>query len=142
MGRVSFVRVGDTITVQVALMGLAPGPHGIHVHENGDCSAPDASSAGEHFNPSGQPHGGLDAPPTQRHPGDLGNITAKDTGEVEETLTSDTLLADGEFAMLGKSLVVHEGVDDERTQPSGDSGDPAACGVIVAAPPAPSVHLG
>jgi Cu-Zn family superoxide dismutase len=142
MGRVAFVRDGNTVTVQIMLMGLPPGPHGIHVHENGDCSAPDASSAGQHFNPDGRPHGGPEAPPTERHPGDLGNIMAKDTGDVEEIITSDTLLVDGEFEMLGKALVVHEGVDDERTQPSGDSGDAAACGVIMAAPPAPGVHLG
>ena len=140
MGAISFTRDGDTTTVQIALMGLTPGPHGIHVHENGDCSAPDASSAGEHFNPEGRPHGGLDTLPTERHPGDLGNITAKDTGEVDETITSNTLAADGQFAMVGKAIVVHEDVDDESSQPSGDSGDPAACGVIMAV--APGAHLG
>lgn len=140
MGTISFTRDGDTTTVQVALMGLTPGPHGIHIHENGDCSAPDASSAGQHFNPEGRPHGGLDTLPTERHPGDLGNITAKDTGEVDETITSNTLAADGQFAMVGKAIVVHEGVDDEKSQPSGDSGDPAACGVIMAVPH--GAHLG
>jgi len=142
MGTITFTRDGDTTTVQVALMGLAPGPHGIHIHENGDCSAPDASSAGEHFNPERTPHGGLDTLPTERHPGDLGNVTAKDTGEVDEMITSNTLAPNGEFAMVGKAIVIHEGVDDERSQPSGDSGDPAACGVIVAMPSTPGAHLG
>lgn len=142
MGTITFTRDGDTTTVQVALTGLTPGPHGIHIHENGDCSAPDASSAGEHFNPEGRPHGGLDTLPTERHPGDLGNVTAKDTGEVDEMITSNTLAPNGEFAMAGKAIVVHERMDDESSQPSGDSGDPAACGVIMALPLAPGAHLG
>lgn len=112
------------LTIAVALMGLAAGPHGFHVHEGGDCTAP-----GEHLNPQGSPHGPANAAAGARHLGDLGNVTADAAGMVDQTL-NDSLLG-GELAtIVGKALVVHEGQDDLSTQPGGDSGDPVGCGIV------------
>jgi superoxide dismutase, Cu-Zn family len=114
---------GGPLTVHVMLMGLDAGPHGMHVHEGTDCSAPR-----EHLNPLNTPHGAQNAGAAARHLGDLGNVTADASGMVEEMLR-DTQLA-GDSSFIGKVIVVHKGQDDLTTQPSGDSGDPIACGVI------------
>jgi Cu-Zn family superoxide dismutase len=111
------------LTIHVMLMGLAAGPHGMHVHMGVDCGAP-----GEHLNPQNAPHGPSNAASGARHLGDLGNVTADASGMVEEMLR-DTMLGD-DSSFVGKVLIVHEGQDDLSTQPGGDSGDPIACGVI------------
>ncbi|MBN1238999.1 MAG: superoxide dismutase family protein [Gammaproteobacteria bacterium] len=130
-GRVEFVETADGVAVEARLTGLTPGAHGIHVHENGDCSAPDASSAGDHLAPQGSPHGAPDDPRAQRHAGDLGNIEAADSGEASMRMTDRVLeLDDGEQGVVGRAVVVHAAEDDLTTQPSGNSGDPVACGVI------------
>ena len=77
-GEVQFFRDGNGIRVEAQMTDLMPGPHGFHIHEKGDCSAADASSAGGHFNPTGKPHGGPDS--DARHAGDFGNIEADATG--------------------------------------------------------------
>src|SRR5438105_12158268 len=77
-GTVKFTKVGDVVQVVADVQNLKPGKHGIHVHEKGDCSAPDASSAGPHFNPAHQHHGGPATDP--RHAGDFGNIEADASG--------------------------------------------------------------
>jgi Cu-Zn family superoxide dismutase len=114
------------MTIHVMLMGLAAGPHGMHVHTGTDCMAP-----GEHLNPQNAPHGPANAASGARHLGDLGNVTADASGTVDETLR-DSLLA-GDSTFIGKVIVVHSGQDDLSTQPDGSSGDPIACGVIEAA---------
>jgi superoxide dismutase, Cu-Zn family len=111
------------LTIHVMLMGLAAGPHGMHVHMGVDCAAP-----GEHLNPQNAPHGPSNAASGARHLGDLGNVTADASGMVEEMLR-DTMLGD-DSSFVGKVLILHEGQDDLSTQPGGDSGDPIACGVI------------
>src|SRR5262245_59034645 len=73
-GTVNFIQDNDKVRVEAIINGLTPGKHGFHIHEKGDCSAPDASSAGGHFNPAGTPHGGPDG--HQRHVGDFGNVEA------------------------------------------------------------------
>ena len=106
-----------------------PGPHGIHVHEVGSCEPPDFSSAGDHLNPTGAPH--ACAPTTPRHAGDLGNIEIAEGGEGHlEQLTDLLTVAPGPSSVVGKAIVLHSGADDCTTQPSGDSGDPLACGVF------------
>src|SRR5690606_27773785 len=110
--------------------GIPPGTYGIHIHEVGDCSASDASSAGDHFSPSDDPHGGPYDPAHERHAGDLGNITVDASGEGRKALTVDELRLDGEYGVVGKAVIVHDGEDDLTSQPSGESGDPVACGVI------------
>jgi Cu-Zn family superoxide dismutase len=119
--------------------------HGFHVHERGDCSAPDASSAGEHFNPSGEAHG--EPGTATHHLGDLPNITADAEGKaaVNLRLPDLELGSNGPRDALGRALVLHAQRDDYRTQPAGDSGARIACGVIQRAtqvagtvPPLPS----
>ena len=120
---------GVAITGQIT--GLKPGTeHGFHVHETGDCSAPDAKSAGGHFNPSNVAHGG----PTSdvRHLGDIPNIRSDASGNatVSATIPGATLRDGAADDLVGKAIVVHAKRDDYLTQPSGDSGDRIACGVI------------
>src|SRR3984893_1352497 len=79
-GTVTFTKVGDEIQVVADIQNLKPGKHGFHIHEKGDCSAPDASSAGAHFNPTHQHHGGPST--AEHHAGDLGNITPDSSGRV------------------------------------------------------------
>jgi Cu-Zn family superoxide dismutase len=113
-------------TIHVMLMGLAAGPHGLHVHTGTDCAAP-----GEHLNPLDAPHGPANAASGMRHLGDLGNVTADAAGMVDETLRDSLLHGDASF--IDRVLVVHEGQDDLATQPDGDAGEPIGCGVIEAA---------
>lgn len=111
------------LTVHVMLMGLDAGPHGMHIHEGTDCTAP-----GTHLNPQNAPHGAQNAGAAARHLGDLGNITADASGMVEEMLRDAQLGSDATF--LGKVVVIHRGQDDLTTQPDGASGEPIACGVV------------
>jgi Cu-Zn family superoxide dismutase len=117
------------VTVEVHVENAPPGTHGLHVHERGDCSAPDATSAGAHFNPGGMPH----AAPTElkRHAGDLGNIevAANGTGHLE--LVTDLLtVKPGPNSVVGKAVIFHEKRDDMTTQPTGDAGGRTSCGVV------------
>ena len=131
-GTVTFTPTDDAnkVKVQVHLSQLKPGGvHGLHVHEKGDCSAPDASSAGGHFNPTGKSHGGRTA--DERHAGDLGNVEASSAGKVSATFDVDDIsVSDGQQGIIGKSVILHEKADDLKTQPSGDSGSRIACAVI------------
>jgi Cu-Zn family superoxide dismutase len=122
---------GPGVQITGTISGLTPGStHGFHIHENGDCSAPDASSAGEHYNPSGQPHG--DPATENRHLGDMPNITADDQGVAQLTATIGGLsLRTGQANdIVGRSIVIHEKADDYKTQPSGNSGKRIACAII------------
>ena len=117
------------VRVVADLTGLTPsGKHGIHVHETGDCSAPDAMSAGGHYNPEGKPHA---LPSTEdRHAGDLGNITADASGKAHYEITVDNIsLSTGKNPVLGKAVIVHAKPDDGG-QPTGNAGARLGCGVI------------
>jgi Cu-Zn family superoxide dismutase len=131
-GTVTLREQGDAVLARVELRGLAPNSeHGFHVHEKGDCSAPDAMSAGPHFNPGGHQHGrpGSGA----HHAGDLQNLKADGSGSVNVEVTlSGLTLAPGPNSIAGRSLVVHRDPDDFATQPAGNSGPRIACGVIAA----------
>lgn len=130
-GTVTFTRQADGLEVVADLQGLSPGGvHGFHVHETGDCSAPDASSAGGHFNPQGTPHGAPDQPLEQRHAGDLGNIEAGLDGTAQYRRLMPGLQLEGAHSIVGKAVVVHAQADDFTSQPAGDSGPRLACGVI------------
>jgi superoxide dismutase, Cu-Zn family len=131
-GTVTFTQVGDTIQVVADVTGLAPGKYGFHIHEFGDCSAADASSAGGHFNPMKKPHGAPDA--AERHAGDLGNLEADSTGKAHLELKDNMLKLSGENSILGRGVIVHEKVDD-WSQPTGNAGGRQACGVIGIAKP-------
>ncbi len=132
-GRVTFTPVDGGIRVEADLEGLSPGPHGIHVHEYGDCSAPDGAAAGGHFNPEGVPHAGPDSP--VRHVGDLGNLAADSAGAAHfERVDSEIALA-GPHSIVGRAVIIHAGADDLTSQPSGAAGPRVACGVIGVAGP-------
>jgi Cu-Zn family superoxide dismutase len=128
-GTVIFTEVADGVQVRAEITGLTPGNHGFHVHEFGDCSAADASSAGAHFNPTHKPHAGPDAP--ERHVGDMGNIQADASGKAKlEYVDHQISLTNDDRSVIGRSVVVHAKADDLKSQPAGDSGARVACGVI------------
>ncbi|HLL90074.1 MAG TPA: superoxide dismutase family protein [Tepidisphaeraceae bacterium] len=131
-GTVTFTDAGEgTVKVVADVVGLRPNTeHGFHVHENGDLSAPDLSSAGGHFNPAGHPHGaGGDK---HAHAGDMGNLKADGAGKahLELTLPNVTLGSGQPNDLLGKAVIVHGKADDLRSQPAGDAGPRIAGGVI------------
>ena len=130
-GTVVFTELADgSVRVNVNLTGATPGIHGFHVHENGDCSAPDATSAGAHFNPTGAPHGSMS---TGTHAGDFGNLTADSSGRIDTEFTTRSItVAPGERSVAGKAVLLHASPDDLTSQPSGNSGARVACGVAVA----------
>lgn len=129
-GEVTFTPGDNGVRVVARVTGLTPGNHGFHVHETGDCSAPDASSAGGHFAPKGSPHGAPEAPAAERHAGDLGNLQAGQNGTANYDRVDPVLTLNGPASIVGKAVIVHAGQDDFTTQPSGNAGSRLACGVI------------
>jgi Cu-Zn family superoxide dismutase len=128
-GTVTFTQKGDRVVVTANVAGLAPGQHGFHIHEKGDCSAADGMSAGGHFNPTGKPH----AHPTtvDRHAGDMPMLTADTFGRAILTVELDVITVGGGVTdIVGKGVIVHKDPDDFKTQPTGNSGARVACGVI------------
>lgn len=124
-GTVTFTGTNNGVRVTGNISGLAAGQHGFHIHQNGDCSAPDASSAGGHFNPNDNEHGARTD--SVRHMGDLGNIEADSEGTATISFTDAVLVMD---QIMGRAVVVHSGQDDLTSQPSGAAGVRVACGVI------------
>lgn len=127
-GTVTFSETNDGVSVMAEVNGLTPGKHGFHVHQNGDCSAPDAASAGEHFNPDAKQHGSHDS--EMRHRGDLGNLDAGSDGRASTDETVKGITLSGPDSIVGKAVLVHASEDDLKTPPSGNSGARIACGVI------------
>ena len=127
-GEVTFDQVGDRVRVDARVTGLPPNrEYGFHIHEVGDCSAPDASSAKSHFNPYGKPHG----LGPERHAGDLPALKADAQGRAHLVVDLDIItLGKGPAGVVGRSVVVHARPDDYRTQPTGNTGARVACGVI------------
>lgn len=106
--------------------------HGFHIHEKADCSAADAKSAGGHFNPTTEKHGGPKQ--SKSHAGDLGNLKANEKGMIKVNIIDKELVLYPETSKLSvfnRSLVLHAKADDFKSQPSGNSGDRLACGIIV-----------
>jgi Cu-Zn family superoxide dismutase len=132
-GTVTFTKVEGGVQVDAEVTGLTPGDHGFHIHEFGDCSDPEAKSAGGHFNPTGHQHGAPDG--EARHVGDLGNLTADATGKAHYSRLDKQLKLGGEHSIIGYSVIVHEKVDDLKTQPTGNAGPRVACGTIGVARP-------
>jgi superoxide dismutase, Cu-Zn family len=128
-GRLVFSRSGATVKATLEVEGAPPGQHGAHLHAKGDCSAADASSAGDHWNPTAGTHG---APSAASHLGDLGNLTVGADGSGKLALdNAKWTLGDGSANdVVGKAIVIHGGVDDLTTQPSGNSGPRIGCGVV------------
>ncbi len=130
-GRVVLVPALQGIRITGTVGGLRPGGvAGFHVHERGDCSAADASSAGAHFNPTGASHGRAGS--GGHHLGDMDNLRADAEGVAHlDMILAGISLGDGAPSdVIGKALIVHADADDYRSQPSGNAGARLACGVI------------
>jgi len=130
-GTAQLLASGTQVNISIAVIGLTPGVHGVHLHVTGSCEAPEFTSAGAHLNPGGHQHGTSN--PAGAHLGDLPNVTVGNlgTGTVSATLSGTrdevlTQLFDGD----GTAVVVHASADDYRTDPSGNSGGRIACGVL------------
>ncbi len=124
--------VTGTVKLQEGQKTVGPGEHGIHFHEKGDCSSGDFKSAGEHFNPESKKHGLRN--PEGPHAGDSPNLEVKEDGSADGQMTTDRVsLSSGKTSLFdsdGSALVIHAKADDQKTDPSGDSGDRQVCGVI------------
>lgn len=127
IGSARLLQRPDGVLIRVELSGLAPGAHGFHIHAAGKCDPPFAS-AGGHFNPAGHRHGF--AAPGGYHAGDLPNIVAGPDGKAAAEVLAAGVSLDQLLGAAGTALVVHAGADDYITDPSGNSGDRIACGVI------------
>jgi len=131
-GTATFTEKNGKVTFLAKISGLTPGVHAIHIHEKSDCTAADGSSAGGHWNPTFKKHGkwGVE----EYHKGDIGNFTADAQGNGTITLTTDEWCIgceDESKNVLGKGLIVHQGADDFKTQPTGDAGGRVACAGII-----------
>jgi superoxide dismutase, Cu-Zn family len=131
-GWVQFAQQGRTVNVTAEVRGLTPNSeHGFHVHEKGDCSAPDATSAGGHFNPTDQPHGHHGQ--SRRHAGDMPSLKADAAGVARLDWQTNLLtVGSGATNVVGRGVIVHRDPDDFTTQPTGNSGARVACGVVKA----------
>ncbi len=135
-GNVTFSVVDGKVHVKGQVSGLKPNSeHGFHIHEKGDCSAPDGASAGGHFNPGKEDHGSVATAP--HHGGDMPNIKADAQGNavVDAPVSTNVNIGKGDdFDIIGRGLIVHADADDYKTQPTGNAGARLACAVIKAAP--------
>jgi len=132
VGAVTLIQTPDGTRIAVTGYRLPPGKHGLHIHAVGECTPPDFASAGGHFNPAGKQHGSLN--PAGSHAGDLPNLVVADSGEAGMDITTKAFtLEPGPNSLLGgkgTSVVIHAAADDEKTDPTGNSGARIACGVI------------
>src|ERR1041385_3613916 len=128
-GSITLATMGQGVHFTGTITGLTPGKHGFHIHEKGDCSAPDGASAGGHFNPDQKAHGAPDA--AEHHAGDLGNIEADASGTAKVSIHMNGItLGSGANSVMSKAIIVHANEDDLKTQPTGNAGARVACGVI------------
>lgn len=134
-GTVRFKKTADGVQITAQIEGLsANGKHAFHIHEFGDCSSADGSSAGGHYNPEGHDHGLPDK--DERHAGDLGNLSADADGKATYTLTVKNITLTGEHnPIIGRGVIIHV-KEDDGGQPVGNAGARIACGVIGIAKPA------
>ena len=131
-GNIVFVEENGTVKMSAILQGLEPGNHAIHIHEKADCSAADGTSSGGHWNPTGQPHGKWGSPEGY-HKGDIGNLTAEDTGFAALEFSTDEWCigcGDATKDIVGKAVIVHAGTDDYG-QPTGNAGGRISCGAVI-----------
>jgi superoxide dismutase, Cu-Zn family len=133
-GQAAFRPTSDGVLLTMRISGAPPGMHAVHLHQKADCSAPDASSAGDHWNPGGHAHGHLMKPPS--HLGDIGNLVVDENGIGTLEFLSDqwSLGTGAQNDVVGTSIVIHEKEDDLMSQPSGNAGGRIGCGVVTMQP--------
>lgn len=131
-GKATFLEANGKVTLNLTIKGAEPGTHAVHLHEKGDCTAPDGASAGGHWNPTQENHGKWAASPF--HHGDIGNVEVGANGRGTFTLTTDLWTIGGppETDVVGKAVIVHAKADDFTTQPTGNAGGRVGCGVVKA----------
>ena len=143
-GTVSFKQDGNTLTMQLALMGASAGQHGFHIHTVGSCAAGvdpgegtapiPAGTALGHFDPlATKNHGAPTDPTSAKHAGDLGNVTAGSDGRINTTVTTTAMSLTGTNPIAGRAVMLHSGQDDLTSDPGGMSGTRVGCGVISSA---------
>lgn len=132
-GEVTFADEDGTIKMTAMLSGLTEGEHAIHIHQTADCSSDDGKSTGGHWNPTNEPHGKWGADEGY-HKGDIGNFTADADGNAMVEFSTDQWCIgceDENKNIVGKAVIVHQGVDDFTSQPSGDAGKRVSCTGII-----------
>ncbi len=127
-GTAKFTQSGKNVELDLNVYKLTPGLHAVHIHEKGDCSAADGSSAGGHWNPTADSHGkwGHD----EHHMGDIGNLNANSEGTARIVFKTDKWClgcTDETKNIIGKSLIIHASEDDFKTQPTGNAGGRVGC---------------
>lgn len=133
-GTVEFKETDGIVQMTAKIKGLSVGSHAIHIHDKADCSSPDGKSSGGHWNPTAQPHGKWGAE-TGYHKGDIGNFIVENVDDTTtiEFSTDEWCMGCGDDTkdILGKGVIVHQGVDDFTSQPSGAAGSRVSCGGII-----------
>lgn len=132
-GEVSFTEENGKVVMKATFSGLTPGEHAIHIHDKADCSAADGTSTGGHWNPTAEPHGKW-GETAGYHRGDIGNFTADAEGNATLEFTTDLWCIgceDETKNIVGKAVIVHQGVDDFTSQPSGAAGARISCTGII-----------
>lgn len=127
-GTAKFSEMNGRVMMMLNVRNLTPGSHGVHIHEFGDCSAPNAESAGGHWNPAMDMHGKHDM--AHYHMGDINNLMADANGNATLNFSTDKWClgcSDASKNIMGKSIVIHAGADDFQSQPSGNSGGRVGC---------------
>lgn len=132
VGTITLSETKGGVAMKLDLMGLTPGVHAIHVHQNAKCDGPDFTTAGGHFNPMAKHHGLMN--PEGPHAGDIPNFTVAADGTAKASVTAGgVILGDGANSMYtngGTALVIHAVADDGKTDPAGNAGARIACGVV------------
>ncbi len=127
-GTAKFVQTGKNVEMDLNVYKLTPGIHAVHIHEKGDCSSTDGSSAGGHWNPTNHDHGKFGS--ETFHMGDIGNLNADKDGTARMVFKTDKWCIgckDETKNIVGKSLIIHAGLDDFKTQPTGNAGGRVGC---------------
>ena len=127
-GQATATMIDGRVKLALQVEGLPPGEHGVHVHMTGKCDAPKFESAGGHWNPTAAKHGLED--PAGQHAGDMPNLVVGEDGRGTLSYELQGATFEGLLDSDGSAMVIHASVDDQKTDPSGNSGDRIACGIF------------